>query len=561
LRPLGAGWVAADVVAQWIKDSKAIATEASAAARSLSERRAKVEPVSALLGALEAEREALSGNLKQAQLDQATTNGQAGAVETLASQRADLQRSLAKCEADLEGLSESAIDEQRKLGEDLALQASKIVLPEPPEDPTPLVKELQERNAKAEDLVREAKATDEQLGHDRKTLEGYDKKLNEALANSPWNFVEVTAQDLMNLPNMPLAYTHPLGDLVRYAAKNRDMDLRSLEEEAGSMRHSIGGYEKTAKRIAAESLEVTQGLPELTAKVEALEKARSDYDTQAALAEDLRVMSANALTESTGLANHRKQLVGYQTTWSDQIRQLDEQIETLHTQAGVGDPELAKRQIAALEGQVAAVTERLNARRKQDALATELEACILRARQAQVDHEVGTAYAKAVKAVREAMMDDLIKPMMTHLRGFLAGRDIYCRLTNDRGTSIFELGWVSPDGPRVSIDAMSGGEATVFCAGLTYAMTMVADPPFKMLLIEAAELDDDNFMLLMTKLVGVTGKVDHAMVATSHWPASMPAGVLAYDMGGDHRNVTPDDWIRGGTDGPQPEDTEEVADE
>lgn len=62
---------------------------------------------------------------------------------------------------------------------------------------------------------------------------------------------------------------------------------------------------------------------------------------------------------------------------------------------------------------------------------------------------------------------------------------------------------------------MSGGESTVFCAALAYAMVDLANPPLKLLMLEVGECDDKTFYGLIEAIEGVCReKTIQAIVAT-----------------------------------------------
>jgi len=128
----------------------------------------------------------------------------------------------------------------------------------------------------------------------------------------------------------------------------------------------------------------------------------------------------------------------------------------------------------------------------------------------------------AIKAVREVIMDDMVRPLLDTVDEFLrlAGveRSAYCTLANGRGKAIFDLGWVvDVDGleRRISLDTMSGGESALFGAALAYAMLKAANQPSKVLCIEADSIDTNTIDKLLVGFGGVND-LDHVIVATCH---------------------------------------------
>ena len=114
-------------------------------------------------------------------------------------------------------------------------------------------------------------------------------------------------------------------------------------------------------------------------------------------------------------------------------------------------------------------------------------------------------------------MVELIRPLLDRMNRFLEaafpGHVAFCELVNDRGRPIFQLGWIF-DGARRYLPALSGGESGLFCAALGYALVVLADPPLKLLLIEASELDIGMFGRLCNGIEAVESELDSVMVAT-----------------------------------------------
>jgi len=109
-----------------------------------------------------------------------------------------------------------------------------------------------------------------------------------------------------------------------------------------------------------------------------------------------------------------------------------------------------------------------------------------------------------------------VAPLLDQVNEFLAiaapGRTAYCELVDAKGKPIFELGWKTED-VRVSLPALSGGEAAMFCAGLALALVKLADPPLKLLLLEAGPLDSGNLASLLRAIEATANDVQ-AVVAT-----------------------------------------------
>jgi len=138
---------------------------------------------------------------------------------------------------------------------------------------------------------------------------------------------------------------------------------------------------------------------------------------------------------------------------------------------------------------------------------------------------------KAIDFVRESHIDSATQKLIDDMNKVLekTGRKerAYLTLENKRGKPIFELGWKggTPKTPR-SVNAISKGEGTLFCAALSIAITLRASG-LKLLLIEADTLDTDNLGLLVKALKDWEEELDTIIVATS---THLPSTVVGWNM-------------------------------
>ena len=143
-----------------------------------------------------------------------------------------------------------------------------------------------------------------------------------------------------------------------------------------------------------------------------------------------------------------------------------------------------------------------------------------RTAQQQIEHDIWKGLGKAARTVREILMVDLVKPLLDRMNRFLAtaapGHQAYADLENPAGRAVFDLGWISDSVDRVGIKALSGGERATFGAALAYALVSVAQVPMRLLLLEAAEIDDDHLLPLLDAIAEVSDEIDNVIVATCH---------------------------------------------
>lgn len=137
---------------------------------------------------------------------------------------------------------------------------------------------------------------------------------------------------------------------------------------------------------------------------------------------------------------------------------------------------------------------KLEHRQKRDTIAAEVEKLIedghqIRSQQTKVKDEV-----ESLKKLRDVAVGAMMAPLIDGMQEVL-GVPMYCRLVNERGKPTFDLG-LNRDGNMIPLDSLSGGEKTLFCAAMIIVMVNIADPPEKLLLIEGAELDQENMGIL-----------------------------------------------------------------
>lgn len=136
----------------------------------------------------------------------------------------------------------------------------------------------------------------------------------------------------------------------------------------------------------------------------------------------------------------------------------------------------------------------------------------------RIAYLVGKAIGKAVRTLREDIMREMTEPVTSLMREFLMHVDgdlmPFISLDNETGKRVvFKMGWKNGAGASINYESMSGGETAIFFVSLAYALTVLADPPLKVLLVEAGEIDDDNLKALMSGLVGVSERIGTSLVA------------------------------------------------
>lgn len=172
---------------------------------------------------------------------------------------------------------------------------------------------------------------------------------------------------------------------------------------------------------------------------------------------------------------------------------------------------------AALAIREQAILDAAKSAEQAKALQTELDTVVASCERQGRLHDIYKGLADAVRALREEIMAEAVRPLIKHVQAFLdaanMGRRAYCDLAGDTGRPAFDLGW-SDGTTRVSLDVLSGGETTIFVAAVAYAMVRLADVPLRLLLIEAAEVDAQHMARLLEAIEITCKEGPQAFLAT-----------------------------------------------
>ncbi len=249
-----------------------------------------------------------------------------------------------------------------------------------------------------------------------------------------------------------------------------------------------------AERECAEQLE------RLRQKLESAESAFTEAEKMEAMCEHNLVMTDRSIQDNErSIKQNREALDKLKQNVQDvPENQLEEQIANLNDLLDASEREVSQRRTWD-------IWQREQA--KLEGVAEEI--------QAEID--VASAAVKAIQQLRDDCVRKVIAPLCKHIDDFIAAPypecHSFCQLENTKGKAIFELGWHSPEG-KFSMDTLSGGETTVFCAALAYALLQLANPPLKILSLEAAEIDCEHFDKLLAGLNATQGNYSNAIVAT-----------------------------------------------
>ncbi len=176
-----------------------------------------------------------------------------------------------------------------------------------------------------------------------------------------------------------------------------------------------------------------------------------------------------------------------------------------------------RQQDVALGATAWALEVEIKAKDGNDRLKHEYEQCVAEAEKQTIKWEVCKKLAEAVKKLREEIMVELVSPLLVAMdEFFLASRTTmkaYCGLIDGKGSRVFDLG-VQRNDRQIVYAALSGGERCLVGAALAYALVQLADPPLKLLLIEAAEADDFVMHSIICACETLSPKLSNVILAT-----------------------------------------------
>lgn len=281
------------------------------------------------------------------------------------------------------------------------------------------------------------------------------------------------------------------------------------------------------------------------ARIRANDEENATQSEMAAL-QDLRNEHRDTLRELTELdrkGSRAAEIDRNIDAWSTTAAELQDKLgafdmEAFDSQTGAaGSLDALRERLLGIQieiNDVEAATLRLA---EQSALESEHTKLIADAKLHTVKWRVAQGVGEAAKSLRSELMDELtrplLEPMTQCLRLFDGQSKAYCRLEDEKGTPTLELGWQRGD-RKTAYEALSAGEKCIFGAALARALIAIADPPLKVLMLEAGEVDEQAINTLMDAIGGIHGAAEPAMqtiVATWNSRLLLDDGWKAVEMG------------------------------
>ncbi|HRW55821.1 MAG TPA: hypothetical protein P5081_23360, partial [Phycisphaerae bacterium] len=184
-----------------------------------------------------------------------------------------------------------------------------------------------------------------------------------------------------------------------------------------------------------------------------------------------------------------------------------------------------EEQLADVDSQIVAANAKIKAKQEFEAIERTLLDTRERAERQMARHEMGKVVVGAVKQLREELTREMVEPIIGLMNRVLCpifdGRsEARIRLDNPTGKKdVFVFEWFMPTDDDETfawrtLTSLSGGERAMYLAAMGWAVLQLANPPLKVLPIEAAEIDAENLRSLMAALDAVSDDVGNIIIAT-----------------------------------------------
>lgn len=486
--------------------------ESHQAARRLSEQKAQVEVPAEVVEELTGKRDGLLDRRTEIVAQIANQRGRESARASLSDSLKDADR---KTEAGRKRLAAAKCAELVPLceAEELETAAAQIDVQEYN------VQLAMERAAaarsqkfRADEQVRDAERELDQAEHERAMIA---QRLCEA-KESPWQRALALAV-VLNEGRVQIVGWQKLYALIVENAKNAP--IKELEEQFNAkIKGEVELQEAVAKlkqaAVDAESREWAN--EEEATKTRLLERtAQENRGRRAELLAKAKTIREAFTRREEVIAEVSQTIQDLQ----DERVSVERRLNELDAEGGHLSLDDLEEQHTALEREIVDLNSKIKQKQQYQTLEAELTRCIASAEREATMYQVCKGVCEAIRTVRETMMREIVTPLIQRMNKCLGRMGVpasgaYCDLLNPRGRAIFELGWIVDGERKVPLEAMSGGESVLFSVCLLLALIELADPPLKLLLIEAGALDHERLNGLLTAIESVQDRFSNAFVTT-----------------------------------------------
>lgn len=381
----------------------------------------------------------------------------------------------------------------------------------PPRDPAVLEEEAAQiekavdSSATLESLTASEERIDahrDAIARAKAELIGKEQAIKEADAD-PWRAVQKLLSTLRDPGYGLVEFIHGMDPLL---VRTWEDLVKIVDENAKEApKRDLTEYRSHVSRLEAE-LEVFEG--ERSQAREKIERNQSELQRAAQL-------KADANQAKFEKEQHTQTVNGLQVGLDDletKARSIQTTIQRYRETVGGANKADLETQKKSLRDRVGTLNEQIEAVVRRDALAEEQARARQQSTELEARHNDAKEIGKAIKAVRDEVLNDTVRPLVDRIRE-VTGVPAYLDLETPSGRAAFDIGWITSS-RKISLDTLSGGEASLFGAGLAFALMDMAAPPMRILMIEAGNLDSTMFQKLVDGLGRVKDRITQAILAT-----------------------------------------------
>ncbi|MCG8406715.1 MAG: hypothetical protein MI923_16085 [Phycisphaerales bacterium] len=293
--------------------------------------------------------------------------------------------------------------------------------------------------------------------------------------------------------------------------------LNTLNEDAGRCCAELRTDQSIINNDTSEALShrkaaIESEIQDARSKIDAQEKSMADAKSKA---EELQRKAGEVRANIEQSAQRQTELKARIDKLAAYVAAAEEKKSEI--QSNLTDLQALRERKASLEGQLREASEAIERKQKLQTLEENYNQAITRANERGIEHEVGNLLAKAIKALRDRMMDGLVEPLTKLMDEFLGAYEpglrsfIEFNKANGKG-AIFRIGWIR-EGQRHLYKFIAGGEQVVLRTALTYGITKLKNPPLKILLVDACTISSEYIVKLFGAIDQVAGEFGNVVLA------------------------------------------------
>lgn len=175
------------------------------------------------------------------------------------------------------------------------------------------------------------------------------------------------------------------------------------------------------------------------------------------------------------------------------------------------DEQILSGEFMAIKNRIILLDERKTSIVRAEASFKALSDSLLKSKSASQKLEVAIALRKTINELRNQLLAKAVEPLVKTINGLMQKVDPTFSVRIDLDTG-FKLSVLRGETWQ-PFSSLSGGESLLFAIALLVAIILSANPPLKVLALEAAELDRNNLKTVMDALPSIAGDIDNVLLA------------------------------------------------